>query len=77
MSSIMPGYVLKSGRTCTRMPSSRNGNPRFHVAFSDGTAYPTGVDSSCAYGIENSELNGDVQVKLERGNIVDIRPLSA
>jgi hypothetical protein len=70
----LKGYVRKSGRTVTRMPSSRNGNPRFHVTFADGSSFATGVDSSCAYGIENSELNGDVWVRIERGQIVDIRP---
>lgn len=72
----MPGYVVKSGRTLTRQRSSRNGNPRYLVTFADGTSYRTGVDSSCAYGIGNSELDNVVQVKIERGCIVDIRPLN-
>lgn len=74
---VRPGYVLRSGRKTTRLASSKNGNPRFLVTFDDGTAYPTGVDSSCAYGIDNSELDGEVQVLIERGNIRDIRPLDS
>ena len=42
----------------TRLNSSRNGNPRFQVSFTDGTVAPTGVDCAIAYGIQNSEYRG-------------------
>jgi hypothetical protein len=70
----LKGYVRKSGRTTTRMPSSKSGNPRFLVAFDDQTAYPTAPDASCAYRVENSDLAGDVWVRIERGLLVDILP---
>lgn len=75
--ALRKGWVRRSGRTVVRMASSRNGNPRFMVTFDDGTAYPTGVDASCAYGIENREYDGDVQVLIERGNIVGIDVIGA
>ena len=37
-----------------RLPSSSNGNPQFEVTTDNGV-FKTGVDASCAYGIENSE----------------------
>jgi hypothetical protein len=76
MASVRDGYIRKSGRTTERMRSSVNGNPRWQVTFDDGSHWPTAPDSSCAYGINNSELDGEVQILLNsRSNIVDIRPL--
>jgi hypothetical protein len=69
------GYVRKSGRATSRLASSKNGNPRFQVTFDDHTSFPTAPDVACAYGIDNSELNGDVWVLIRRGQIVDIRPV--
>lgn len=49
-----------------RMVSSNAGNPRFRVFFKSGESYPTAVDASVAYGINNPELNsGPVRVTLE------------
>ena len=54
-----------------RMPSSRNGNPRFRVSFADHCSAPTEVDGSVAYGIENRELReSPVEVTLtSRGHV--------
>lgn len=68
------GYVHKSGRTTVRMPSSKNGNPRFMVSFDDQSAFPTAPDAGCAYRVENSDLAGDVWVRIESGQIIDILP---
>jgi len=70
----MDGYIRKSGRKAHYMSTSKNGNPRFLVEFDDGTSFRTQPDAGCAYGIENSELDGPVWVKVVRGEIVDIRP---
>jgi hypothetical protein len=45
-----------------RMGSSKFGNPRFRLTFADGTSYPTSVDAGVAYGIENSDNIGVVEV---------------
>lgn len=72
-----PGYLRKSGRTATRRQNSGDGNPRFHVAFDDGTAYPTAKNAAVGYRIENSDYDGDVWVKIEHGQIIDIQPAVA
>ena len=61
-----------------RRESSRNGNPRFNVIFTDGTAAPTGVDASVAYEINNPEYrNVPLRVRFNsRGSIVDVTPSS-
>lgn len=71
-------YIRKSGRSLERMPSSRNGNPRYMVGFADGTSYPTAVDASVGYGIGNREYAGEVEILLNgRNQIVDIREVTA
>jgi hypothetical protein len=49
-----------------RMRSSNAGNPRWRVHFKSGKSYPTEVDGSVGYGINNPELNsGPVRVTIE------------
>lgn len=73
---LRQGYIAKSGRVTEQLRNSVMGNPRFRVLFSDGTTFETARDSSVGYVIENSEYNGDVQIKLDNhGKIIDIEPL--
>lgn len=74
---LQAGFIAKSGRVTRRLPSSINGNPRFQVTFADGDTYPTGVDANVAHRIENSDYDGAVQIRLSKGEIVDIQPLDA
>lgn len=55
-----------------RVRSSRYGNPRFRVVFSDGTTALTTPDASCAYGIENREYReNDVVVTFNGRGTID------
>lgn len=61
-----------------RERSSRNGNPRWSVTFDNHYTYKTGVDASVGYGINNPEYRaGQVQVWIERGNIVYLKSKEA
>jgi hypothetical protein len=58
-----------------RLNSSVNGNPRFHVYFTDGTDSITSSDAAFCYGIENPDMRGAVVVSFTRaGRIADMRP---
>jgi hypothetical protein len=54
-----------------RMTSSRMGNPRFRVFFTDGTSAPTAPDVMWSYGAENREYRaGPIEVHTNgRGHI--------
>jgi len=70
--------TIASRNSFERMPSSRNGNPRFRVTFTDGTSAPTMPDTMWAYGAANPEHIG---VELEvhyngRGHITYARPVT-
>jgi hypothetical protein len=58
-----------------RMKNSVNGNPRFRIAFSDGTMAVTQTDAGFCYGIENREYrDADVMVAYTRaGKIADVK----
>jgi hypothetical protein len=62
-----------------RMPSSKNGNPRFRVFFAEHGTYPTEVDGSVGYGIGNREYrDNDVEVTLTAGgNIAHVKVVTA
>ena len=66
--------VTKTIDSIKRAASSRNGNPRFTVTFTDGSTHSTAVDAMVAYGIENSEYrNVPLDVTLENGHIVYVK----
>ena len=60
-----------------RMLNSTNANPRFMIVFTDGTAAPTGVDCSVAYGITNPEFrDSPLLVEYDRkGHIIYVRTM--
>jgi len=64
-------------KSLTRKNSSRNGNPKFEVTFTDGTRLTTATDTSLAYGIENSEYKRDPHevVTNRKGDLIDLRPV--
>lgn len=45
-----------------RLNNSVNGNPRFMVTFTDGTAAQTNPDSAVNHAVGNTELEGPVVV---------------
>lgn len=54
-----------------RMQNTANGNPRWRVAFTDGTSALTKTDADVAYGLGNTEFQGvPVIVTYEGGQIV-------
>lgn len=57
--------------------SSVNGNPRWYVHLGDGTQYYTQPDAACAYGLDNPEMKGTVEVTIERGQITYVKPVTA
>jgi hypothetical protein len=62
-----------------RMPSSRNGNPRYRLTFDDGTSAPLQPDSSIAYGINNREYrSGPVRVTFNgRGHVTYVKTIES
>jgi len=60
-----------------RMNSSRNGNPRFRIYFTDGSIAVTQSDAGFCSGLENRENFGvDVAVTFTRAGLVsDLRPV--
>lgn len=54
-----------------RLSNSVNGNPRYRVAFDNGQVYVTMSDASFCYGIDNSEMRGDVDVWLNRSGKIE------
>jgi hypothetical protein len=63
-----------------RMRSSRNGNPRFRFAFTDGTMLPSAPDAGWAYAVGNRGMREGSAVTLEldkRGNIRVMREAPA
>lgn len=58
-----------------RLRNSPDGNPRYNVLFTDGTAVATKADAAVAYGIENPELAGPCEVTLEHGQLVKLTPV--
>tara|TARA_R110002012_G_scaffold153574_1_gene313703 strand:+ start:227 stop:472 length:246 start_codon:yes stop_codon:yes gene_type:complete len=67
-----------------RLPSSRNGNPRYQLETLDGNFIgKTGVDSGIAYGeVPNNSQRGECRITLhttKRGNVyvVGVEPLTA
>lgn len=60
-----------------RLNSSRMGNPRFLIHFTDGTTAKTQTDAMVAYGLENRENIGvPVQVKAtSRGLVWGVTPV--
>ena len=59
-----------------RLRSSRLGNPRYLVRFTNGVTARTGVNSMAAIGLENSEYRqGPVIVTFDgSGFIVGVKP---
>lgn len=62
-------------RKLERRRNSVNGNPRYMVWFEDGTGYLTALDAACAYGIENPEMKGLLEVTIERGQVTYLEPV--
>ena len=62
-----------------RMTSSRNGNPRFRIYFTDGSIAVTSSDAAFCYGLENRENFGvDVAVTFTKAGLVsDLRPVQS
>lgn len=64
--------IIRTIASIERMPSSRNGNPRYRLTFTDGTSLPTSPDSSLANEINNGEYQESRPVEFTvdgRGNI--------
>ena len=62
-----------------RMRSSRNGNPRFRFAFTDGTMLASKPDAGWAYAVGNPGMREGSAVNVEvdgRGNIRIMRAAS-
>lgn len=70
-------YRTLTIQSLKRERNSHNGNPRFTVTFTDGTVATTGVDSSVAYELENSENQGVPLVVrfTPAGRVVGVRAL--
>lgn len=60
----------------TRLMNSHDGNPRWRVVFTDGTAADTKPDAAINYGIGNPETRGPCVVELERGQLVGLTPVA-
>lgn len=58
-----------------RARNSVNGNPRWYVHLSDGTQYHTLPDASLAYGINNSDMKGDLVITIENDQITYAEPV--
>jgi hypothetical protein len=56
MSTVLTGVTITGIR---RLTNSRNGNPRFDVAFSDGTVATTQSDASVSYDVTNKRNSGE------------------
>lgn len=55
-----------------RLPSSPSGNPRFRLTVG-GRTYPTRVNASVAYEVENFRIGREVTLTLSRaGHVIDI-----
>jgi hypothetical protein len=62
--------VIKS---VTRLPNTKNGNPRYRLYLTNGDTLLTKPDAQVANVIENSEyLNVAVQITLENGQLVRV-----
>ena len=71
----MPAFT-KTIANITRLRSSRNGNPRFEVEFTDGTAANTETDSQVGYVITDRLIGATVDVEAtKRGDIYNITPV--
>jgi hypothetical protein len=57
-----------------RLLNTKYGNPRYSIIFTDGTAATTEPDIADAYGIENPEMKGLVNVTFGRYGITHITP---
>lgn len=51
----LPAPVVGIVESLTRLNNSTNGNPRYLVHFTNGSAFPTAPDASLSYGIANPE----------------------
>lgn len=55
-----------------RLPSSPSGNPRFRLTVG-GKEYPTQVNASVSYEVENFRIGREVTLTLSRaGHVTDI-----
>jgi hypothetical protein len=54
-----------------RLTNSRNGNPRYHVYFTDGTDAITSTDHGFVYAINNPEMRGDVEVTYTKAGRIE------
>jgi hypothetical protein len=56
MSNVLHGVTITGIR---RLTNSRDGNPRYDVAFSDGTIAATSSDASVSYDVMNKRNSGE------------------
>lgn len=62
----------------SRLSLSKSGNPRFRVAFTDGSFTSTKPDAAVNYGIENPEYKDrDLVVTYEDGLIIYLDQVDA
>lgn len=67
--------VTKTIAMTERLTNSENGNPRYRIVWTDGTANNTMPDAAIAHGITNSEYQGvPLLVTLERGQVINAKP---
>lgn len=59
----------------TRARASANGNPRWYVHLGDGTQYYTKPDAAVAYGLDNPEMKGLLEITIENGQIIYAQPV--
>lgn len=71
--------MIRTIHTLTRLNNSVNGNPRYRVTFTDGSAHDTSADAGFCYGLTNPEYrNVEVIVTLTRaGRIANIETMDA
>jgi hypothetical protein len=70
--------VIKTVTRVERLDNSRNGTPRYHMHFEDGTDALTQSDSACAYEIQNQFVSGETfELGLTRaGRVWSIRKVA-
>lgn len=69
-------HAIRTIASLETLTCSKNGNPRYRVTFTDGTAATTQSDANFCYGIGNRTMR-DVELCVEftkAGLIADMRP---
>lgn len=65
------GYASRTVESATRLTNSVNGNPRYRIAFTDGSSALTQTDAGFVYAVGNPDMRGDVEVKFTRAGRIE------